>query len=625
MIEQIRNLVICCDGTGNVWTAGSEITNIVKIVRRVVRDEGQLVYYDPGVGTASENVEESATLRNRLRRLAGLAWGDGVWHNVAEAYLWLMHRYQPGDRIFLFGFSRGAFTVRALSGLLDLFGLLHTDHESMVPSLITVYRSPHDHDEAIVRRKMQALELRRYFGTDPPTDAEPESFPIHFIGVFDTVESVGLSELVFGATAQSDNRVKPGVKYVRHALAIDEARWAYESRQYIGPNNIPVDAGPPRLVQAWFPGAHCDVGGGYAEHGLSDLVLWWMLEETQGIPEGLRLSPNWKDDLAPNPWGPLHSESIAMPLWTVIGQLRRSYFPRLAKDQTLRACIARELKHLRGDSEPCPDAVLVSEGAFDRCASYGDRYVPMRPDVEITMLGYSPALRHKLVADHCSGGEVKASSQQRHDVVSDWWRKGQAVHRLVILLGIFGLWLEARHFRDQFQLFEMQLTGWNSLSAQLVTWAGHDLGTLLWSDSVFALGYGGALAYVITYCLHRAGNPRPYGMLCCYTFAALVLGDLFENCFTGLAVNLRESTTVFGIPASWVAEICGILVGLCCVGKLLGLLLTTLTVSAALSIRRSEPRFAFCAQGATRVTLCDNAPPPTASIKNGNGGPVPSP
>ena len=140
-----RNLVVCCDGTGNIWKPGPDKTNVAKLFEVLEKSNSQITYYDPGVGTPdgalSGDEGGGIPYRETLRRLGGLAWGDGVWTNVAEAYTFLLRNYQHGDRIFLFGFSRGAFTARAVSGLIHMFGLLREGHENLIPSILRVYRS----------------------------------------------------------------------------------------------------------------------------------------------------------------------------------------------------------------------------------------------------------------------------------------------------------------------------------------------------------------------------------------------------------------------------------------------------------------------------------------------------
>ncbi len=109
-----KNIIICCDGTGNEY--GQHNTNVVKLYEAIVRDANQIAFYDPGVGTFSILGRE---LGRRVGIVLGKAFGAGVQQNIEDAYRYLMDRYEPEDKVFLFGFSRGAFTVRALAGMLN--------------------------------------------------------------------------------------------------------------------------------------------------------------------------------------------------------------------------------------------------------------------------------------------------------------------------------------------------------------------------------------------------------------------------------------------------------------------------------------------------------------------------
>jgi len=128
-----KNLVICCDGTRNEF--GAQNSNVVKLYKTLVCDASQIAYYHPGVGTMGA--------RNALSPIAkwwtlkiGLAFGYGISDNVADAYAFLMRAFEPGDRVYVFGFSRGAYTARALCGLLHLVGLLTEDNEALIPYAI---------------------------------------------------------------------------------------------------------------------------------------------------------------------------------------------------------------------------------------------------------------------------------------------------------------------------------------------------------------------------------------------------------------------------------------------------------------------------------------------------------
>ena len=131
-----RNLVVCLDGTSN--EPETDVTNVARLFDMAVKDDSQLVYYDPGVGTMGARGATTPVGRS-LTRAAGLVIGFGVRDNIAEAYSWLMANYRAGDRIYLFGFSRGAYTALALAGMLRTVGLLSPGAENLVPYALKLY------------------------------------------------------------------------------------------------------------------------------------------------------------------------------------------------------------------------------------------------------------------------------------------------------------------------------------------------------------------------------------------------------------------------------------------------------------------------------------------------------
>jgi uncharacterized protein (DUF2235 family) len=312
-----RNLLVCCDGTGNILGNAAD-TNVVKLVRRSYKGPEQLVYYDPGVGTANAfpAVGVLEELFYRLKLVFGLAFGSGVYENIAQAYQFLVQNYRAGDRIFLFGFSRGAFTVRAVSGLIHLFGLVRPSAVGLLPLLLRTYFS-----DPGPQRDAVADDLRRHF-----TDDIGERADVHFIGVWDTVSTVGG---LFGRRKITSDPSLSGkaFRHVRHALAAGEYRAAYEPRIY-----LPADAaGPPSrngyvpsLTQVWFPGAHSDVGGSYPESGLSDGALKWMLDELAALGDDGILLDGSVRPLAPDALARAHDQALSMPLWALLGLERRA-------------------------------------------------------------------------------------------------------------------------------------------------------------------------------------------------------------------------------------------------------------------------------------------------------------
>src|SRR5690349_17360179 len=134
-----RNFVICCDGTNNQF--GPQNTNVVRLVQALDRDPAkQRLYYDPGVGTLPEP-RALTRLMKWFAKVRELAFGAGLTWNVEEAYSYLMDFWEPGDRVFLFGFSRGAYTARVLAGLLHMLGLMPRGNQNLVPYAMRLFKS----------------------------------------------------------------------------------------------------------------------------------------------------------------------------------------------------------------------------------------------------------------------------------------------------------------------------------------------------------------------------------------------------------------------------------------------------------------------------------------------------
>lgn len=298
-----RQLVLCLDGTANTLSAGLRDTNVVRLVE-ALRDPAnrqqdgppQIVYYDPGVGSpvGLPATGPCSALAEPIRRATNLALGRGVYENIGEAYLFLCREYgrfaPPGgetaDEIYLFGFSRGAFTARCVAGMVNLFGIIRPGQEHLLPTLLNIYFSSPDPPRGIVLllrrlrkrvlgkspgliRQELAEQVNRLFASGPGATAT-----VHFLGVWDTVQSVGLP----GMRKQiSSSRVLAGkrITHSRHALAIDEHRSQFFPRMFCGP----LDEGQT-LGQLWFRGVHTDVGGG-RRSVLPDEAYTWMVEEAQ--------------------------------------------------------------------------------------------------------------------------------------------------------------------------------------------------------------------------------------------------------------------------------------------------------------------------------------------------------
>ncbi len=325
----MRNLVVCCDGTWNTPTmteAGlPSPTNVVKLFNLCIEDAEQLRYYHPGVGTEG----------GLLRRVLGGGLGTGLDANIKSGYEWLCRNYQAGDRIFLFGFSRGAYTARSLGGFIlrcglpDLSGLLpEPGWERVETAYRAGYRERRPRSDWGADWPMhkdaagadQGADQGAYQGPDRGGDPD-----IHFIGVWDTVGARGVPDdmvwldLILDNPARysfHDTRLSPRVHHARHAVAMDEPRSSFAPTLWTTDDPRP----PGTLVQLWFPGCHKDVGGGYGHCGLADGALRWMADEAAA--QGLRLDAGMLAQVYPNPRGPLHDPVEG--LWGLMRTLPRA-------------------------------------------------------------------------------------------------------------------------------------------------------------------------------------------------------------------------------------------------------------------------------------------------------------
>jgi uncharacterized protein (DUF2235 family) len=274
-----RNLVLCCDGTSNRFTA--ERTNVLKLAYALKKDiNRQLVYYHPGIGTRAP-VGIGTAVGGFWSKLAGLAFGYGLQADVADAYVFLMNHYQPGDKVYLFGFSRGAYTARVIAGMLKLYGLSMRGNEALVPYAVEMMWS--------ISTARGTEKIQQYFrlAEEYTKTISAHSCKPHFLGVWDTVNSVGW---VGSPLALPYTRNNPDIAVIRHAIAIDERRAFFRLNWF-------EDAAGVNLKQVWFPGSHGDVGGGLpeAESALSKYTLAWMAEEA--AEAGLQLAPECLEEI----------------------------------------------------------------------------------------------------------------------------------------------------------------------------------------------------------------------------------------------------------------------------------------------------------------------------------------
>lgn len=383
-----KNIVICCDGTGN--EIGVNMSNVLKLYRILEKDTDQIVYYDPGVGTLGQRKTWGRISQNAKGTL-GLVTGYGLDDDVLGAYRFLAEHYDDGDQVFLFGFSRGAYSVRVLAGFIHLLGLLRSDQLNYVGYAFTAYkRAAMDGEDLSV-----AWHFRRIVGG--------RTVKIKFLGVWDTVASVivprpdrfyipSLETLPY--TLQN-----PSVQVFRQASAIDEFRRMFRLRRWKENQEFKADrfssAEPEKQDsrEVWFAGCHSDIGGGYPEDesALSKYPLRWMIQQAQlqglsvnttmfnHLVEGEARANSEHRYVAPNAMGQLHSSAIGG--WRIL-----EWFVKKGKWQEWP-----DRKRLFGyylpNSEPrlIPEGAAIHESVFRRMESvsaYRPVNLPIRYDVE---------------------------------------------------------------------------------------------------------------------------------------------------------------------------------------------------------------------------------------------------
>ncbi|KAF8347215.1 hypothetical protein F5887DRAFT_882049 [Amanita rubescens] len=276
-----RNLILCFDGTSNKF--GENNTNVIELYARIVKDETQLTYYNSGIGTyARPSFTSLRYWKQVVSNKIDLAIAWNFEKVILAGYRWLSDKYKPGDRIFLFGFSRGAYQVRALAGMISKVGLILPGNEEQIPFAFELY-----------------ADLNKGCGDKLPdrfkkTFSRPD-VKVHFIGVWDTVSSIGV---IRGKSLRMTDEFNDGICYFRHALALDERRvkflpeYVLGGESYIPPSEDPKgDRDHDSVKEVWFSGCHSDM---YLNN--ASVPVLWMGNEA--LIAGLKLHPtqfewNW--------------------------------------------------------------------------------------------------------------------------------------------------------------------------------------------------------------------------------------------------------------------------------------------------------------------------------------------
>lgn len=319
-----RRLVLCLDGTWNSTFAGErradghtvfKPSNTLKIARAVKPEDGndvQLTYYDIGVGSLGEYPGISSYLLNKADKILGGLWGAGFEGNVEDALHFLTLNYQPGDEVYIFGFSRGAATARAVTRFLDWSGGL--------PQKIDAYYLPVFFRRYVLERGapetfQKALDEinQRRTGRKPRPQPPLEPFVpirVRYLGIWDTVFSLGSRLRATGASTSDAGRTfhagtAPArcVEEARHGLAIDEQRFDFRA-------DVWTETNPEKHKQRWFAGVHSNVGGGYDRDGLANIAFRWVLEGATNA--GMQVDPTYVSFFKPFPLHSLYESSSLM-------------------------------------------------------------------------------------------------------------------------------------------------------------------------------------------------------------------------------------------------------------------------------------------------------------------------
>ena len=273
-----RRIVICCDGTGNEIKGNQ--SNVLKFYRVLKESEDQIGYYDPGIGTIS-NSGAWSRWKNKAKGVFGLATGYGLDTNVLDAYRFLVRHYQDGDEVYLFGFSRGAHTVRVLAGFLNMVGLLRAHQDHLGAYALSAYKqSSMEGQFDIAWRVQEVLDSRR--------------ITIRFMGCWDAVASVIVPRpdrfYVPSLESLPYTHRNAAVRTFRQACAIDERRRMFRLSRWEDPQKFKTNpfvdddqADQQDIKQVWFAGVHADIGGGYPEQesGAAKFPLGWMVDEAR--------------------------------------------------------------------------------------------------------------------------------------------------------------------------------------------------------------------------------------------------------------------------------------------------------------------------------------------------------
>jgi uncharacterized protein (DUF2235 family) len=356
-----KRIITCSDGTwdkpGDAKKGKPLDSNVCLVYQAILQhdDAGvqQVKMYDTGVGTGY-------SLRDKL---LGGATGLGIDRKIKDIYTFIVLNYSQGDEIYLFGFSRGAYTARSLAGLVRNCGILKPEYLQLADRAYELYRDRNDYTRPD-SDLMQAF--RANYCVEDIT-------PVKFIGVWDTVGSLGIPlpwYKLYNSERYKfhDVTLSSTVENAYHALAVDERRKLFEPTLWEVSKKI-VDGSVigQSMEQRWFPGVHCNIGGGYEDRGLSDQALIWIIEKARAL--GLAFDPEKLNGFHANCKGVLR-DSYTAPYWfwrKIWRQVKAKQFTNEVIDDSVYERINTDATYHPGNMKslppPTPRSSVGSWGA----------------------------------------------------------------------------------------------------------------------------------------------------------------------------------------------------------------------------------------------------------------------
>lgn len=277
----MKCLAYCLDGTSNTYDAAYP-TNVVMAHKSIAEEDSagtkQIAYYDEGVGTKIGS------------KVSGMAVGAGLMTNILQAYEHLCRHYEVGDKIYIFGFSRGAYTARSFAGLVGMCGIISdvTDEKLDQARYLYEARLSSKEEDIEALRKWRVMNSRKVAANADDLDyrvsINSRQVPIvriTYIGVWDTVKTLGTNETKY---LWHDHSLSDQVDAARHAVALDERRNKFNVTEWDNVDELNAQQNFERddklrpYQQIWFPGDHGSIGGGGPNRGLSDAAFEWIIE-----------------------------------------------------------------------------------------------------------------------------------------------------------------------------------------------------------------------------------------------------------------------------------------------------------------------------------------------------------